>query len=281
MQKSIILILVALILFSCKKVSLQDKDIQSPVSVASSNRIVAGTSILQWQKCLGGSSDDFGNAVAKTTDGYFVAGYTTGINGSHDAMVVKIDLNGTVVWQTIIGGSGTDEAAGVVSTLDGGCLVTGYTNSNDGDITGKSKGGRDVLLFKLKPDGTKDWLTTLGGSGYDRAFAIIKNTSDAGYALAGNTTSIDGDVAASQVINGIADVWLVKFNISAGVLAIDWQRTIGITCSKDDVAYSLVQSPNDYSYTIAGSTLSNTSSADILIINVDVGGWIWMVKNRK
>lgn len=273
MKKIFIAALFSVIVFSCKKVSVQDKDILSPVSVAPSNRIAASTSILQWQKCLGSSSDDFGNAIAKTTDGYFVAGYTTASNGNHDAMVVKIDFNGTVIWQKIIGGSALDEASGVVATPDGGCLVTGYTQSNDGDVTGK--GGGDVLLFKLLADGSKDWVKTLGGSGYDRAFAII-NTLDGGYALAGNTTSVDGDVTASQVVNGIADVWLVKFNITTGAPVIDWQKTIGITGSRNDVAYALVQSPNDYSYTIAGTTLSNSSSADILIINIDAsGGFGW------
>src|SRR6187431_2583158 len=102
-------------LFSCKK---------ETVTSTSSEEIATGkppsppppVSLLEWQKCLGTSSDDFANAVAKTSDelGYFVAG-TTGPLGNHDVIVSKIGLTGAPIWETptIVGGSLNDEAYGM------------------------------------------------------------------------------------------------------------------------------------------------------------------------
>lgn len=271
MKKVCIAAILSAVLFSCKKISQQDKDLESTLitSNATLARTAAPTSIKVWQQCLGTTADDLGQAVAKTTDGYFVAGYTT-INGNRDAIVTKTDLNGNLIWQKIIGGLGLDEAAGVASTPDGGCLVAGYTQSNDGYITGKGSG--DILLFKLLPNGDRDWVTTLGGSGYDRAFALIK-TSDVdgyGYALAGNTTSTDGDVTNSQVVNGNAKMWLVKFNIISSPPLIDFQKTIGSPTTKNEVGYSLVQGV-DGGFTIAGNTYT-VDAPDIWIVNTYSSG---------
>jgi hypothetical protein len=255
-------------LFSCKK---------ETVTSTSSEEIATGkppsppppASILQWQKCLGTSTDDFGNAVAKTSDGigYFVAG-TTGPNGSHDAIVSKIGLTGAPLWQTptIVGGSAQDEAYGVVATPDGGCLVAGYTTSNDGDLAGISDGGGDVLLFKLSPNGSKEWVKTIGGSGGDRANALIA-TTDGGYALTGYTNSTDRDVTNSQVVNGRAIVWLVKFNITTGGPIIEWQKTIGDPDNISRHGYALVEAANG-GFTIAG-TVYTDPAPDIWIINTD------------
>ena len=45
---------------------------------------------IQWQKCLGGTGNDYANSVQQTTDGgYIVAGYTISndgdVTGNHDA----------------------------------------------------------------------------------------------------------------------------------------------------------------------------------------------------
>jgi hypothetical protein len=275
-KQSIVLSLILIIgLWSCKKERVTSQEEKATADGGSAKPAPPATppSILQWQKCLGTSSDDFGNAVAKTTDGYFVAGYTIGADGSQDAIVTKIDLNNNFVWQTIVGGSALDEVTGVVATPDGGCLVAGYTQSNDGDLNGINKGGGDVLLFKLSPAGSTEWVKTIGGSKGDRAFGLI-NTSDGGYALTGYTNSTDGDVTNSQVVNGIAIVWLVKFNITTIEPVIVWQKTIGDPDNISRFGYSLVQAANG-GFTIAG-TVYTDPAPDIWVINTDnVGNVNW------
>ena len=58
-----------------------------------------GTGQLQWQTCLGGSSNDFGNAIQQTTNGgYIIVGRSisnnidvSGNHGDYDFWVVKLE----------------------------------------------------------------------------------------------------------------------------------------------------------------------------------------------
>ena len=232
-------------------------------------------SILQWQKCFGSSANDYGYSIAANADAYFISGVTEGNNGNvsgnhggQDAWVIKTAPDGTLLWQKAIGGSSGDHAEAIVATADGGCLVAGYTASNDGDIIG-NHGGGDALLVKLSSTGDIQWEKTLGGSGYDRAWALVQ-TSDGGFAFAGQSTSSDGDLAGvpGSDINSNGKVWLVKFNNAA---SIEWQRTIVFDGGKDDVAYSITQSP-DGGLTIAGRTLSIADVPSICVANVSSSG---------
>ena len=252
--------------FSCKKEINTPETKQEEVTGKPPSPPPA-PSILQWKKCLGTSAEEFGTAIAKTADGYFVAGYTIDANGNRDATVVKINLSGEVQGQANIGGSKSDELFGVVPTPDGGCLVAGNTSSIDGDLTGETKGGGDVLVCKISPSCNKEWVKTFGGSGGERAFTLI-NTIDGGFALAGSTTSTDGDVTNSQVQNGISIVWLVKFNITTGLPLIEWQKTFGTPDTKDDLAYALTQGAGG-GYTIAARTLTQSYNNQIWVINTN------------
>src|ERR1041384_6515637 len=102
-------------------------------------------SILQWQQTYGSTADDVGNSIAinSTNDAYYVASNTSGNNGNvfgnnggMDGWVLKIGLDKTLLWQKPIGGSDGDQANAIVGTADGGCLIAGYTTSNDKDISG-------------------------------------------------------------------------------------------------------------------------------------------------
>ena len=250
-------------LFSCKKETVTSTQ-------TSQEELVTGKppspppppSLLQWQKCLGTSSDEFANAVAKTSDelGYFVAG-TTGPLGNHDVIVSKIGLNGAPIWQTptIVGGSLNDEAYGVVATPDGGCLVAGVGSSIDGDLAGLNNDGNG-LLIKISSSGSKEWVKKIGGG---KVNALIK-TSDGKYALTGYNTTV----------NGTTGVWLVKFNISTGEPVIEWQKAIGDPDNIERHGYSLVEAANG-GFTIAG-TVYTDPAPDVWIINTDnLGNVSW------
>lgn len=260
----IIYIILAAILITgtigCKKEISTDSTTPEEIATAKPTP-PAPTSILQWQKCIGTSLDEFGTAVAQTSDGYFVGGYTIISSGNKDALVYKIDFNGQASpgWQfpVTIGNSGSDEINGIVTTSDGGCLAAGTSNG-------------DVLVAKISSAGQKEWVKTFGGSGLDRGYALIK-TIDGGFAIGGSTSSTDGDVTNSQVQNGISIVWLVKFNITTGLPVIEWQKTYSVPGTKDDIAYALTQGANG-GYTIAGRTLSATNSAQFFVLNTDNSG---------
>ena len=117
------------------------------------------TGSLQWQKALGGTSDDQAKSVQPTSDGgYIVAGITgsfdgnvTGNHGGQDAWVVKLNSTGSLQWQKALGGTNGDYAKSIQPTPDGGCIVAGYNFSTNGDVTG-NHGSYDAWVVKLGPE---------------------------------------------------------------------------------------------------------------------------------
>ncbi len=111
-----------------------------------------------WKRTYGGAfGDDIAKSIVQTQDGGFVfAGQTSSndgdVSGNHgysDAWIVKIDENGKIVWQKTLGGSSADGANNLIKTSDGGLLITGYSNSNDGDIS-EFLPNSNLWVFKLK-----------------------------------------------------------------------------------------------------------------------------------
>ena len=60
----------------------------------------------------------------------------------------------SIEWQKCLGGSGYDGAESIRQTGDGGYIVAGYTESNDGDVSG-NHGNDDVWVVKLAPQATR------------------------------------------------------------------------------------------------------------------------------
>jgi hypothetical protein len=193
--------------------------------------------ILQWQKCLGGTSDDLAMSIKQTSDGgYITAGYTfsnngdvTGNHGHYDYWVVKLNENGGIQWQKTYGGSKWDQANSIELTSDGGYIIAGYTCSNNGDVTGfhsNSSDFSDFWIVKINSLGAIEWQKALGSSGGEEANSI-KQTSDGGYIIAGKTTIPatmaipDGNVTNNH---GGSDFWIVKLSSSG---TIEWQKSHG------------------------------------------------------
>src|SRR5690606_10220972 len=94
-----------------------------------------------WQRALGGSGEETALSIAPTSDGgYIVAGGSnsndddvSGNHGDYDYWVVKLDELGIIEWQKSLGGSGRDIAGSVRQDWDGGYIVSGASNSTDGD----------------------------------------------------------------------------------------------------------------------------------------------------
>jgi hypothetical protein len=115
--------------------------------------------VLQWQKCLGGSSTDKALSIAQTADGGFIVagssssndGDVSGNHGGWDYWVVKLNSSGDIVWQKCLGGSNYDWATSIAQTSDGGFIVAGVSHSNDGDVSG-NHGERDYWIVKLSPE---------------------------------------------------------------------------------------------------------------------------------
>ncbi|MDI6832879.1 MAG: T9SS type A sorting domain-containing protein [Bacteroidales bacterium] len=108
------------------------------------------------------------------------------------------------------------------------------------------------------------WKKCLGGTGDDRA-NYIKQTSDGGFIIAGQTNSNNGDVSGNH---GGYDSWIVKLSNSGD---IEWKKCLG--GNGTDVSTS-IQQTNDGGFIVAGYTSSNDSN-----VSGNHGGYdYWIVK---
>jgi len=209
---------------------------------------------ISWSKSLGGNGDDYVKGIQQTSDGgYIAAGSSysnsddvTGNHGKYDVWVFKIDSSGVVSWSKCFGGGGDDYANDIQKTNGGGYIVSGNSESMDGDMPG-NHGLVDGWVLKLDESGSASWTKNLGGSGNDYANAINK-TGDGGYIIAGSSSSNDGDVTGNH---GLEDYWLVKLD-SRG--AISWTKCLG----GSDKEFGMgIQQTSDGGYVAAANSFSN------------------------
>jgi len=207
----------------------KSEDVVSPKLNAMSS-FWAGT---VWNKTYGGTGSDQAITVIQTTDGgYALAGVTNSSgSGNYDSWLVKTDSVGNMQWNKTYGGTGYEAAYTVVQTVDGGYALVGYTTSF-------GAGSSDCWLIKTDFNGVMQWNKTYGGTNYDYGIRVIQ-TSDGGYALAGQTYSFGA---------GSIDFWLVKTD-SAGTM--QWNKTYGGT--NYDYPLALIQT-TDGGYALAGYT---------------------------
>lgn len=105
---------------------------------------VSSTGSVEWQKCLGGTANDEARGIRITQEGgYIVCGYTasndgdvSGNHGNNDVWLVKVSQSGVFEWQKCFGGSGNDEGNAIKNNINHGFYFTGFTFSNDGDVSG-------------------------------------------------------------------------------------------------------------------------------------------------
>jgi hypothetical protein len=114
---------------------------------------------IEWQKSIGGSSQDQLYSMKKDTGGYYLGGWSTsGVSGdktdenegSSDYWILKIDTGGNILWQNTIGGGTTDGVNCISGTLDGSVILVGNSLSDmSGDKTENSMGQYDYWVVKL------------------------------------------------------------------------------------------------------------------------------------
>ena len=138
---------------------------------------------VEWWTTFGGSGDEKGYSVQKTSDGgYIVAGYTRSSGaGNYDVYLIKTDSQGSELWSKTYGGIKSDVGASVQQTTDGGYIIAGSTNSFSAD-------NYDVYLIKTDSQGSEIWSKTYGEIDDDYGYSV-QQTSDRGYIIAGSTNS--------------------------------------------------------------------------------------------
>jgi len=217
---------------------------------------VNASGTLLWNQTYGGSGGDQVISLFQTSDGGYVLSGITNSSGSgnSDFWLVKTDATGNMQWNKTYGGTGVDGAQYANQAGDGGYAIAGYTASF-------GAGGFDFWLVKTDTLGNMLWNKTYGGTGTDRANAMIQ-TNDGGYALFGPTTSF--------AIGG-QDGWLVKTDLNGN---IQWNKTYGGT--GNEYAIYLIQT-SDGGYSLCGGTTSfGAGNVDVWLVKTDsLGNMLW------
>ena len=175
---------------------------------------------------------------------------------------------GPIQWQKCLGGSGFEIATSIQPTSDGGYITAGYSDSNDGDVSG-NHGSNDVWVVKLNGAGIIQWQKSLGGSGGEGiGISSIKQTTDGGYIVSASASVNDGDVSGNH---GYEDAWVVKLN-SVGV--IEWQKCLGGSLFEGG---QNIQETSDGGYILA--SYSNSNDGDATAVNGSLDVWVVKLSN--
>ncbi|HYV94578.1 MAG TPA: hypothetical protein VE978_22585, partial [Chitinophagales bacterium] len=182
---------------------------------------------LQWEKCFGGSGDDFTRSLELTDDGGFIFaagaysndGDVIDNHGIADVWVVKADASGTIQWQHCYGGRGADLGWAIKQTADGGYFLANNSLSKNGDVS-DNQGDHDFWEVKIDASGNIQWERSYGGTDYDAPYAAEQAT-DHGYVVVGSTISHDGYVTGAH---GYRDGWVIKLDSSGN---LQWSRALG------------------------------------------------------
>ena len=194
---------------------------------------------LQFATLVGGSGADTLNGIALKPDGSaWVVGETGSSNlmlygtayqavsrGGQDALLARINNDGSIAYTGYFGGSGDDRAVAVAVDASGEVYFTGGTTSGNFPAANAyrnyNSGLQDVFVTKLSFDGSLlRYSTYLGGSGGVPGQGEVGNwigVDGTGAALVVGTTSsnnfpVTGTAAQSWFGGGATDAFVAKIS---------------------------------------------------------------------
>ncbi len=236
---------------------------------------------IEWQNVYGASYTEDFTSIHQTSDGGYIACgltdayYANGdVNvlrfiGNGDAWVMKMNTTGGPEWQNVYGGNKRDECRSIRPTSDGGYVLVGFSNSIDGEFTGKNHGEYDIYVVKLFQNGTKQWQQVLGDANTDVGTGI-RQTADGGYIITGyEDSSHSGKVCKFSMDT---DAWVMKLDKNGN---LTWQKKLG--GSGGDQGTSIVQTSDGrylmYGYSSSSNSYSQNHGAyDLWLTFLDSGG---------
>lgn len=156
----------------------------------------------------GTASEDKGFVFAGTTNSDEIEGFHGDSESSYDIWVLKLDSEYNTEWEKCFGGTGLEQPFGINNALDGCFLVSGTTNSTDGDILGGYVKKEDFILLKIDGKGNLQWSSCSGGKKSDVLFGADQSPDGCFY-LGGFTDSRSGATGEDK---GVRDFWFAKLN---------------------------------------------------------------------
>jgi len=211
---------------------------------------------VEFKKTYGDVYEERALSVVETSDrGFAIAGKTSSY-GFDDAWLIKTDSNGNVEFKKTYGGveTGFDVVRSVVETSDGGFAIAGET-----ELSGAGNDNDEAWLIKTDSNGNVEFNETYGGGGEDLARAVVE-TSDGGFAIAGETGSFSAE--------GNDEAWLIKTDSNGNEQFNKTYRGSG----NQNRASSVVET-SDGGFALSGQTYSfGGGVSDALLIKTDSNG---------
>lgn len=191
------------------------------------------TGVRQWATYYGGSNDDGSSGIANDNTGnVYIAGATTsttGISttgsfqqfiagtGPTDAFLIKFNPSGVRQWGTYLGGISPDNTSDIAIDGNNNICFSGTTGSigiaTPGSYQSSFGGNSDAYIAVFGPQGTRTWVSYIGGTDADNGFGIsYSRTGD--LFVAGNTSSMSSIASPGSyqmVLSGSQDGYVAKF----------------------------------------------------------------------
>lgn len=222
---------------------------------------------LVYSSYLGGSDDDYGNAVAADSSGHM---YMIGVTystpyGDADVLLRKLTADGTgFIYNADLGGSYDDLGDGIAVDPNGFAYIVGRTDSTDFPVSAnafqsQNMGTTNAFVMCLDPNGDTAinslvYGTFLGGSNDDEGYAIALDNQNAAY-VTGITSSSDfpySQNAYQRTLGGNYDAFVTKFDNQGNFV---YSTFIG--GGSDDEAYAIAVDGSGNAY-ITGETNSDS-----------------------
>ena len=247
-----------------------------------------------YSKTIGGSLDDFGYSIIRTSvNNYVISGYSGSADfdvpsnqGFHDFYIVKINENADIIWSKSYGFSSHDHAHKIIQTQDGGFFVAGFSDysgiigapdNGEGHTIGHKTtnsnsvqhGVGEFMGIKLDAQGEFLWYRYYGGTQNDRVNDIVE-TNDGGIIMVGYSESQDFDVENPK---GSYDYWVINLDKDGH---LHWKKSFG--GSDIDQAYGIAKTDfNSYlivgqSNSVDGDISSHIGNSDIWVIHINHHG---------
>lgn len=220
---------------------------------------------VEWNQTLGGPEQNSPASLIQTRDdGYAIGGFldknittATGSKSVRLSWLVKTDSSGNTLWTKTYGDSyTTSEVRALIQTSDGGFVMAG-------DAGGDNTEGWAGIVIKTDKDGNQLWSKLFDTTKNDERFFSIVETTDGGFAMAGQTGG-EGNIPR---------FWLVKADSNGN---LQWNHYYENQPQSYDYASSLVQT-SDGGFAIAGDT-DNPNSVGPHSIDPDTHGQFWLIK---
>jgi hypothetical protein len=197
-----------------------------------------------WTRCYGRSHHDWGTDILQSNDnGYVILGTVqNGFNNGTDMYLSKIDSVGNLQWAKLIGTNDYDYGYSI-QKIQSGYIVAGKALNNTTAF--------DINLVNVNQSGVVYWSKSFGGLS-DENGENVKQTSDGGFIISGNSASFNG-------------LYLIKTDFYGDTL---WTQAYGSHTSLDN-GWSVIQS-NDGGYVLCG--YSGSYPYGVYVVKTDSQG---------